>query len=219
MDIKNYKNIIKHNKYMSKIVVIKYINVINNIDFPIYISIDTSKSSKMYTSLCTIRNNLIENGIVDRELRYKMHFYKDLSIQIKVKEGDILDGIIYLKIENEVDYSEPVNILYHLEKRITDFERKFKYTKERKGFLELKNLWINFREENSDCFDYSEWFFVMKPIKDEIQLLNKIALDIRKWLIQKDKIISELNLVYLSTIICEEQEQDYELFSKFLYDI
>ena len=116
MDIKNYKNIIKHNKYMSKIVVIKYINVINNIDFPIYISIDTSKSSKMYTSLCTIRNNLIENGIVDRELRYKMHFYKDLSMQIKVKEGDILDGIIYLKIENEVDYSEPVNILYHLEK-------------------------------------------------------------------------------------------------------
>lgn len=202
---------------MSKTIIIKYIND-NNIDFPIYLSMDTSKSSKLYTSLCIVRNNLIENGIVDRELRYRMYFYNDLSRQIKVKEGDIIDGTIYLKIENEVDYSEPVNILYHLEKRITEFEKKFKYTKERKSFLEIKKLWLNFREENNDCFDYAEWFFVMKPTKDEIYLLNKIALDVRKWLIQKDKIISELNLVYLSTIICQEKENDYEIFSKFLYD-
>lgn len=202
---------------MSKTIIIKYINDIN-VNFPIYLSIDTSKSSKMYTSLCIVRNNLIENGIVDRELRYRMHFYNDPSKQIKVKEGDVLDGIIYLKIENEIDYSEPVNILYHLEKRITEFEKKFKYTKYRKSFLELKELWFNFREENSECFDYAEWFFVMRPIKDEIKLLNKIALDVRKWFIQKDKIISELNFIYLSTIIFEENEGDYEIIGKFLYD-
>lgn len=202
---------------MSKTIIIKYINDIN-VNFPIYLSIDTSKSSKMYTSLCIVRNNLIENGIVDRELRYRMHFYNDPSKQIKVKEGDVLDGIIYLKIENEIDYSEPVNILYHLEKRITEFEKKFKYTKYRKIFLELKELWFNFREENSECFDYAEWFFVMRPIKDEIKLLNKIALDVRKWFIQKDKIISELNFIYLSTIIFEENEGDYEIIGKFLYD-
>ena len=203
---------------MSNTIVIKYINE-NNIDFPIYLSIDTSLSSKIYTSLCILRNNLIENRIISRELRYKIYFYKKDNINlIKVKEGDILEGIIYLKIENDIDYSEPVNILYHLEKRITEFERKFKYTKERKSFIELKELWLNFKEENSDCFDYAEWFFVMKPIKDEIQLLNRIALDVRKWLIQKDKIISELNLIYLSTITYKEDEKDYEIFSKFLYD-
>lgn len=207
---------------MSKTIVIKYIDNNQFVNFPIYLNIDTSLSSNIYTSLCTLRNNLIENTIITRELRYKMYFYKKDEISgslIKVKEGDILEGTIYLKIEDQIDYSEPVNILYHLEKRITEFEKKFKYTKDRKSFIELKELWLNFKEQNSDCFDYAEWFFVMKPIKQEIQLLNKIALDIRKWLVQKDKIMCELNLIYLSTILCKEEENDYEIMEKFLYDI
>lgn len=207
---------------MSKTIVIKYMDNNRSVDFPIYLTIDTSLSSNIYTSLCTLRNNLIENRIVDKELRYKMYFYKRDEISqnlLKVKEGDILEGTIYLRIEDAIDYSEPVNILYHLEKRITEFEKKFKYTKERKSFIELKELWINFIEQNNDCFDYAEWFFFMKPIKEEIQLLNKIALDVRKWFAQKDKIISELNLIHLSTIMVTEDEKDYEIIEKFLYDI
>jgi hypothetical protein len=181
---------------------------------------DTEKSSLYYTSLCTVRNKLIENNIIPKDLRYKLYFYKNINDEIiKIKEGDILEGVIYLNIEETIDYSEPVNILYHLEKRITDFEKKFKYCKERKGFIELKKIWDEFKDNNNDCFDYAEWYSIMSPIKPEIFLLNKIALDIRKWLAHKDKIISELNIIYLGTIDQKENEEDYDFINKFLYDV
>jgi len=189
--------------------------------FPIHLCIDTEKMCDLYTTLCTLRNNLIENGIVRSEWRHRLCFYKKIEGQmIKIKEGDRFDGIIYMKIENDIDYSETVNILYYLEKRIAEFEIEFQslqqvVTYDLKKFIELKKMWVKFREKNSDCFDYAEWFFVTDPLK-EIKLLRKMALDIRKWLIQKDKIMSELNLIYLDSIQIKEDDNDFDVIEKYI---
>ncbi len=197
---------------MSKEIVIKT----RILEFPIYMTIDTLKSSKIYTSLCTVRNKLIENNIVSKDLRYRMHFYKKIDGNLmKIKEGDILEGIIILNIEDEIDYSEPVNILFYLEKRITEFEDKFKDLYNSENYIELKNIWSIFREENSDCFDYAEWYVVMRPISG-INLLEKMAVDIRKWFIQKERVIIDIDLMLLNKIVYEEKESDYDVVNKFL---
>jgi hypothetical protein len=204
---------------MTKEIVIKSID--SFLKFPIHLCIDTEKTCDLYTTLCILRNNLIENGIVRSEWRHRLCFYKKIEGKmIKIKEGDRFDGIIYMNIENEIDYSEPVNILYYLEKRIAEFERQFQdlyqmVTCDLKKFIELKKIWFKFREENNDCFDYAEWFFVMDPLK-EIKLLRKMSLDVRKWLIQKDKIISELNFLYLNSIIIKEGDNDFDIIEKYI---
>ena len=55
----------------------------NILFFPVCLNIDTEKSSKIYTSLCSLRNMLIENSIISKDLRYNMHFYNDKNERIK----------------------------------------------------------------------------------------------------------------------------------------
>lgn len=186
------------------------------LEFPIYISIETEKSSKIYTSLCLLRNKLIENSIIEKEMRYKLYFYKKKENNfIKIKENDILDGIIFLNIEDELDYSEPVNILFYLEKRITEFEKEFNKLNELNDYTKLKNIWSQFRDRNSDCFDYAEWYSIMEPIKG-INLLYKMSLDVRKWIIQKERIISDIDLKLLNSITITEKNSEYDIINKFL---
>ena len=102
---------------MSREVIIRLSN--NKNEMPIYLNIDTTKSSTIYTSLCSLRNKLIESGIGHIHTRFNMYFYKKINKElIKLKENEILDGCIYLINKQEIDYSEPVNILFNLEKRI-----------------------------------------------------------------------------------------------------
>jgi hypothetical protein len=186
------------------------------LEFPIYISIETEKSSKIYTSLCLLRNKLIENSIIEKEMRYKLYFYKKKENNfIKIKENDILDGIIFLNIEDELDYSEPVNILFYLEKRITEFEKEFNKLNELNDYTKLKNIWSQFRDRNSDCFDYAEWYSIMEPIRG-INLLYKMSLDVRKWIIQKERIISDIDLKLLNSITITEKNSEYDIINKFL---
>ena len=186
------------------------------LEFPIYISIETEKSSKIYTSLCLLRNKLIENSIIEKEMRYKLYFYKKIENNfIKIKENDILNGIIFLNIEDELDYSEPVNILFYLEKRITEFEKEFNKLNELNDYTKLKNIWSQFRDRNSDCFDYAEWYSIMEPVKG-INLLYKMSLDVRKWIIQKERIISDIDLKLLNSITITEKNSEYDIINKFL---
>jgi len=186
------------------------------LEFPIYLYIETEESSKIYTSLCTLRNKLIENSIIDKGLRYNLYFYKKVDDNlIKIKENDILKGIIFLDIEDELDYSEPVNILFYLEKRITEFENDFKILFEDNKYTQIKKIWNKFKDKNIDCFDYAEWFTIMKPIKD-IKLLYKMSLDVKKWIIQKKKIIIDIDLKLLNSIDITENITDYDIISKFL---
>jgi len=186
------------------------------LEFPIYVSIETEKSSKIYTSLCLLRNKLIENSIIEKEMRYKLYFYKKKENNfIKIKENDILDGIIFLNIEDELDYSEPVNILFYLEKRITEFEKEFNKLNELNDYTKLKNIWSQFRDRNSDCFDYAEWYSIMEPIRG-INLLYKMSLDVRKWIIQKERIISDIDLKLLNSITITEKNSEYDIINKFL---
>jgi hypothetical protein len=192
------------------------------LDFPVYMTV---KNYQIYTNLCMVRNKLIENGIISKELRYKMYFYKKINGNlIKIKEGDILERTIYLNIEDDLDYSEPVNILFYLQKRMIDFEYKFQelyknYKQETENNIDnikiLKNMWIKFKEINNDCFDYAEWYIIIKPIKN-INLLYKMAIDIRKWLIHKEKIISDIDLEILNKTEYTENENDYDIIQKFL---
>lgn len=195
------------------------------LDFPIYMTV---KNYQIYTNLCMVRNKLIENSIISKELRYKMYFYKKINGNlIKIKEGDILEGTIYLNIEDDLDYSEPVNILFYLQKRMIDFEYKFQelyknYEEENYNNIDnvnnikfLKDNWFKFKEVNNDCFDYAEWYIIMKPIKN-INLLYKMAIDIRKWFIHKEKIISDIDLDLLNKIEYKENENDYDFIQKFL---
>jgi hypothetical protein len=75
-------------------------------EFPIYVAIETEKSSNIYTSLYTLRNRLIDNSLIDKRHRYNLYFYKKIDNNlIKIKENDRLEGIIFLNIEDELDYS------------------------------------------------------------------------------------------------------------------
>lgn len=213
---------------MSKEVIIKSLKNKKEsiIPFPLCLTINTEKSSKIYTTLCSLRNMLIENGIINKELRYNMYFYNEENL--KIKESDVLSGVIYLSLDNMPDYSEPCNILYHLEKRIATFEFNFKtlyekYNEEKENkdtyYVILKKEWSEFKEINDDCFDYAEWYFIMKPIAPEIGLLSKMALDIKKWVIQKEKIIAEIDIDYLSRIEYKEKEDDYSLVENLVYNL
>lgn len=187
-------------------------------EFPIYVTIETEKTSKIYTSLCTLRNKLIENSIIDKRQRYNLYFYKKVENNlIKIKENDILEGIIFLNIENEIDCSEPVNILFYLEKRITEFEEEFNRLLESNRYTEVKSIWTQFRDNNIDCFDYAEWYTIMEPIKN-INILYKMALDVRKWLIQKDILIFEIDLKLLNSVNVIENSNDYDIINKFLIE-
>jgi len=55
----------------------------------------------------------------------------------------------------------------------------------------------------------------MKPIKD-IKLLYKMSLDVKKWIIQKKKIIIDIDLKLLNSIDITENITDYDIISKFL---
>jgi hypothetical protein len=94
---------------------------------PIYVSLENhTKFFSTYMSLCIVRNKLIESNFVKKEYRDNMYFYKKVNNTLKkLKEDDLLDGIIYLYIKEEKDYSESSNILFYLEKRIADFEPIF----------------------------------------------------------------------------------------------
>ncbi len=210
-----------------KEVTIKLTN--NKNEMPIFINIDTTLSSTTYTSLCCLRNKLIESGIIHKNIRHNIYFYKKINGElIKVKENDILEGTIYISIKDEKDYSEPTNILYNLERRIAIFEPIFKESYEKayhslnidsENYIKLKNLWNNFKDTNSDCFDYNDWYFV-NYISDQnvIMLLNKISIDIKKWLCQKEKAISEIDLLYLEKITTSVKvnDDDYNQLSKYL---
>jgi len=187
-------------------------------EFPIYVTIETEKTSQIYTSLCTLRNKLIENSIIDKRQRYNLFFYKRVDNNlVKIKENDVLEGVIFLNIESEIDCSEPVNILFYLEKRITEFEEDFKRLYDSNNYTELKSIWTKFKEHNIDCFDYAEWYTIMEPIKN-INLLYKMALDVRKWLIQKEISISEIDLKLLNSVNTTENSTDYDIISKFLIE-
>jgi hypothetical protein len=166
---------------------------------------------------------LIENNIISKDMRYNIYFYNENNESIK--ESDVLSGLIYLSIEDIPDYSEPANILYHLEKRISIFEFKFnnlyeKYKKDTETYYAiLKKEWSEFKDINDNCFDYAEWYFIMKPIIPEIGLLSKMALDVKKWVTQKEKIITEIDIDYLSKIECKEKEEEYALIEKLIYNI
>jgi len=207
---------------MSKEILIKSFD--NFHIMPIYLTIDDIyKTKNLYTTCCTLRNQLIENNIIDKSFRHYMIFYKKIKDNfIKIKEGDILDvQTIYLKINEEIDYSEPINIMYHLEERIANFEKEFSefYRKDYINYSEIKKIWKKFREENNDCIDYAEWYFVIKPNKNDIILLNKIALDIKKWVSNKEKIIYELDINYLNTISYTVKDEDFNFIEKFLENI
>ena len=136
---------------------------------------------------------------------------------IKIKENDRLEGIIFLNIEDELDYSEPVNILLHLEKRIIEFEIEFNKLYESNRYNELKTIWTQFKDNNIDCFDYAEWYSIMEPIKG-VSLLYKMAFDVRKWLIQKEKIIADVDLKLLNSINITENSTDYDIINRFLIE-
>ena len=129
---------------MSKEILIKSFD--NFHIMPIYLTIDDIyKTKNLYTTCCTLRNQLIENNIIDKSFRHYMIFYKKIKDNfIKIKEGDILDvQTIYLKINEEIDYSEPINIMYHLEERIANFEKEFLefYRKDYINYSEIKKIW------------------------------------------------------------------------------
>lgn len=199
---------------------------------PIYISIENIKKiSDTYMSLCILRNKLIESGFVKKENRENMFFYKKTDNNyIKIKEGDMLDGVIFLFIKEDKDYSESINILYHLEKRIAQFELEFnnlhkdlilsfnknnieKYDK----YRNTVKSWLIFKEYNNDCFDYNDWYFIMK--QNDISLLRKMSLDIKKWICQKEKIISEIDLMYLNELEYKIFDDDFTFINKYIDDI
>jgi hypothetical protein len=211
-----------------KEIVIKSLNTFI-LEMPIYLSIDLEKNRGLYTNLCSLRNQLIESNIVEKSLRHHMCFYKKIdSNYVKIKEGDELDGMIYLNIDDDIDYSEPVNIMYHLEKRITEFEREFKelYSNVLKDdkfsvncYVNIKKLWNVFKDRNSDCFDYAEWYFIIKPNGNITNILNKMALDIKKWISQKEKTMYDLDLSYLNIIQYTVNDNDFSIVEKFINDI
>ena len=201
---------------------------------PIYISIENEvKFSSTYMSLCILRNKLIESNIIKRENRDNMFFYKKINNNnyLKVKEGELLDGILYLYIKEEKDYSEVSNILFHLEKRITNFEPKFKKSyedfiyehnqnnKDEKynKYKIVCNLWTTFIDYNTDSFDYNDWYFIMK--QDDIPLLRKMSLDIKKWLSKKEITMAEINLLYLNDLEYEINDTDINFVNNYLNDI
>ena len=106
-------------------------------------------------------------------------------------------------------------ILFYLEKRITEFEKEFNKLNELNDYTKLKNIWSQFRDRNSDCFDYAEWYSIMEPVKG-INLLYKMSLDVRKWIIQKERIISDIDLKLLNSITITEKNSEYDIINKFL---
>lgn len=211
-----------------KEIVIKSLNTFI-LEMPIFLSIDLEKNRGLYMNLCGLRNQLIESSIVEKSLRHRMCFYKKIDNNyVKIKEGDDLDGIIYLNIDDEIDYSEPGNIMYHLEKRIAEFEREFKemyskvYIEDKfviNYYINIKKLWNSFKDKNSDCFDYTEWYFIVKPNGNKPNILNKMALDIKKWISHKEKIMYELDLSYLNTIQYIVSDNEFSNIEKFINDI
>jgi hypothetical protein len=213
-----------------KQLVIKSLNTFI-LEMPIYLSIDTEKNKGLYINLCNLRNQLIENNIIDKSFRHRLCFYTKIhNNYVKIKEGDEIDGIIYLNIDDDIDYSEPVNILYHLEKRITYFEKDFKeiysnvFNEDNKEivisyYIMIKKLWNEFKDKNSDCFDYADWYFLVKPNGNIANILNKMALDIKKWICQKEKIMYELDLFYLNTLKYCVNDNDFSIIEKFINDV
>jgi hypothetical protein len=161
-----------------------------------------------------------------------MFFYKKIDNKyLKIKEGEILEGVFYLYIKDEKDYSESSNILFHLEKRITEFEPEFKKlydefilehnksNKEEKynKYKLITNLWSNFKEYNNESFDYNDWYFIMK--QNDVLLLRKISLDIKKWLSEKEMIISHIDLLYLNDLDYKLNDNDFNFINNYLNDI
>jgi hypothetical protein len=204
---------------MDKTEIIVYLNKL-----PIYILLENqNKFSSTYMSLCTLRNKLIESNFVKKEFRNNMYFfYKNNNNYIKIKEGEILKGTIYLDIKEEKDFSESSNILFYLEKRITEFEPIFKTLYEDiifeytyKKYQDLIKLWNNFKEYNDESFDYNNWYFIMK--QDDISLLRKMSLDIKKWLRQKEKLVAEVDIIYLNTLEYNVKDEDFNFINNYLY--
>jgi hypothetical protein len=198
---------------------------------PIYVSIENQKKvSSTYMSLCILRNKLIESGFVNKENRDNMYFYKKIdNVLLKIKEGEILDGVIYLYIKKEKDYSESSNILFYLEKRIANFEPVFKNlydqfiinhnsNKEKyEKYENFRKIWNEFKEYNNDSFDYNDWYFIMK--QNDISLIRKMSLDIKKWLCQKEKIMAEVDIIYLNDIEYKISDNDFNFIMSYLDDV
>lgn len=203
---------------MDKTEIIVYLNKL-----PIYILLENqNKFSSTYMSLCTLRNKLIESNFVKKEFRDNMYFfYKKDNTYIKIKEGEILNGTIYLYIKEEKDFSESSNILFYLEKRISEFEPVFKKLYEDliaqyiyKKYQDLIKLWNDFKDYNEESFDYNNWYFIMK--QDDISLLRKMSLDIKKWLRQKEKLIAEIDIIYLNQLEYKVKEEDFNFINNYL---
>lgn len=199
---------------------------------PIYVSLENqNKFSSTYMSLCILRNKLIESSFVKKENRDNMYFYKKVNnTYLKIKEGEILEGTIYLYIKEEKDYSESSNILFYLEKRITEFEYIFKNLYEHfikdynnnnsekyKKYESLNKLWDSFKEYNNESFDYNDWYFLMKQNDiNDTTLLRKMSLDIKKWLCQKEKIMAEVNIMYLNDLDYKVSDNDFNFINNYL---
>ena len=162
-----------------------------------------------------------------------MYFYKKVNnTYLKIKEGEILEGTIYLYIKEEKDYSESSNILFYLEKRITEFESIFKNLYEQfikdcnsnnsekyKKYESLNKLWNDFKDYNNESFDYNEWYFIMKQNDIyNIPLLRKMSLDIKKWLCQKEKTIAEVNIMYLNDLDYKISDKDFNFINNYIYE-
>ena len=200
--------------------------------FPIYVSIENNeKYSATYMSLCILRNKLIENGFVKKDFRDNMYFYKKINnSSIKIKEEELLEctiGPIYLYIKKEKDFSESSNILFYLEKRISEFEPVFKKlykefvfeyesnSKEKyQKYQNIINLWNDFKEYNDESFEYNNWYFIMK--QDDLSLIRKMSLDIKKWIRQKEKTMAQIDLIYLNELEYKVNEEDFNFINSYI---
>jgi hypothetical protein len=52
--------------------------------------------------------------------------------------------------------------------------------------------------------------------QDDIPLLRKMSLDIKKWLRKKEKLIAEIDIIYLNELEYKVTDEDYNFINNYL---